>query len=186
MTSIPIENGKKFGRDDWNQMVIEAAESRKKSQAEFKNIYRVTHFNGSCALELKTDQEIRQYSQGHGYYTAISRKMSLKEVINITRIASLSEESPIEQGTKDLLKESLNVFASRSETKYNNDGFRDSIRKVIAVFLNLFTTNSVTLFKMPEGNAFLQAPGPSDKINLPWVIGSNADFARLVNERHFS
>ncbi len=174
---------REFSSDIWNQMIIEAANSRKNDR-EYKNICRVIYPAGICTLELKTDQEINNHFQEYGSWNANCGKMPLREVLNITRICSLND--PInDPQTKDSVKNSLLLFGSRAERK-DNDGFKGIVRKIIAVFFNLFVTDSVSLFGMDKTNLSLQIVNYSNRYKLPWFIGNNVNFAHLINITSFS
>lgn len=105
----------------------------------------------------------------------------IREILNITRIFSIND--PIDPNSKDSIKDSLLFMASRAERKYN-DGFKGIVRKVIALFFNLFATDSVSLFGMNNTDIAIRVVQDGPK--LPWFIGNNANFARLINETNFA
>jgi len=167
---------REFSPESWNRMLIDAANSRRDGE-EPKNICRVIYPNDTCTLELKTDQEIKSHFQEHGYWSANCVKMPLGEVLNITRICSLNH--PVEPQLVDSLQGTLRFLASRAERKYN-DGCTGVIRKIISIFFNLFATDSVHLFGESGTDVYLAIVSNSNRSKLPWFIGNNADFARLI------
>lgn len=178
---LNITNGD-FSFDIWNQMIIEAANSRE-NYREHKNICRVIYPNRTCTLELKTEQEIKNHFRQYGYLNANCRRMALRDILNITRICSLN--TPVENEAKRSIGDSLLIFASRVEEKYHA-GLIGIVRKVMDVFSNLFTSDSVTLFQMNGVVNFIRIDSNSNKYKLPWFIGNDADFARLINTENFS
>lgn len=115
-------------------MVIEAAESRTNGR-EHKNICRVIYPGSICKLELKTNQKVKNHFQTYGRWNANCSKMPLREVLNITRICSL--DGSINSETKDSIKDSLSLFASIAETKYNS-GFKGIVRNQFQCFLTFW------------------------------------------------
>ncbi|CUI16799.1 Conserved hypothetical protein [Candidatus Protochlamydia naegleriophila] len=174
---------REFNNDTWNQMVIEAAESRI-SGREHKNICRVIYPNGACTLELKTNQEVKNHLQTYGSWNANCAKMSLKEVLNLTRICSLNHR--INSQTKASINDALFLFGFRAAIKYEN-GFKGILRRVTAVFFNIFVTDSVALFsKNVIQDLSITVADYSNRGMLPLFIGSNANFAYLINTTRFS
>ncbi|MBA3720882.1 MAG: hypothetical protein H0W88_00600 [Parachlamydiaceae bacterium] len=173
---------REFSSDIWNQMVIDAANSRK-NDGECKNICRVIYPTGICTLELKTDKQIKEFFQQKGSWNGNCVKMQLRDVLNLTRIGSLNE--PVNPQIKDSIKESVLFIASRAEAKYNN-GFKGVIRKIISIFFNLFVTDSVDLFGMASANVAFQVVKSDKRNKLPGFIGNDANFARLINSTLFS
>lgn len=202
----------KWNGATWQRMVHAACVSRMSGtvpQHICKVMCPPTNYNGRhrglYMLELKTDQEIAEHLQQYGW-SGICRKMPLSNVLNLTRISIFNEMNEIEtirqrgrpeDGTsiediydglvtevnvrKEELKRDLNFCAERAERKYNN-GFKGLVRRVIAVFLNLFVSDSERLFSMPDTNRALSIER-SDRCALPWFIGDDAQFARWLHTK---
>ena len=184
MTNITISGtNPQFPPETWNQMLIEAARSRLAGE-EPKNICRVIYPNHTNRLELKTDQEIKKHFEDHGSWSANCVKLPLREVLNITRICSLN--APVaDLAMKETLQGTLTLLATRAERKYNV-GCCGIARKLISMFFNFFATDSVGLFRTEEDTSInLRVVNPSNRSKLPWFIGNDADFARLINSTRF-
>lgn len=166
-----------FNPNTWNHMMISAADSR--NQQYHKHICKVIYPDETCTLELKTDQEIQEHSTKYGRWKAMCVKMDFTDIINITRITSLNY--PVNVRLKDPLKESLILMASRAEQKYES-GFLGVVRKIISIFFNLFTTDAVGLFGMPQTDLDFVISNSRHKHQLPLFIGDNSKFAHLVEQ----
>jgi hypothetical protein len=105
--------------------------------------------------------------------------MSFNDVINITRIHSLNDS---ELAGDEELSVALINMAERAEEKYNS-GFFGVIRKIISFVLNIFTTDSVLLFRKSGKNNYFEIEHAEDKGQLPRFLGNNAEFARMVAEK---
>ena len=167
-----------FNINQWTQMIIDAADSRQANNTH-KNICRVIYPDGKRTLELKTDEEIDAHYKTHGSWNAACGKMSLKDVVNITRICLL--ENPPSSILKNKIKNSLSVFALRAEEHYKN-GFIGALRKAFSVFFNLFITDSVVLTITKNTKIDVKIANFQNQNKLPMFIGNSAEFIHLVNK----
>lgn len=166
--SIYVKANEVFPLSTWNAMVIEASCSEKR-------ICKVIYPSQDCMLELKTNQEVKEFFEEHGRWNANCGRMPLREVINITRMNLNSK------GYKSSkIQKALEVMAVRSENKYN--AFCGTLRKIISWIFNVFTTNSVGLFSMPKTNCELYISKIKEN-KLPFLIGHDANFARTVAKK---
>lgn len=161
----------------WKSMLIAASQSRQSGQSP-KNICKVILPNNQCQITLKTDQEIQHHFKQYGSWDTNCRKMPLRDLVNITRILLLNDPLVDEQ-EKKLLIGSLDSFKSKAESKYKN-GLKGLVRRVIAVFLNLFLTDSVCLFSMNNIDISVQTKKNEQKNKLPLWVGDSASFVQLV------
>src|SRR5689334_12450230 len=111
-----------FSPTIWNQMIIEAARSRRGWNTH-KYICRVIYPDGRGALELKTNAQIKQHFQQYGDWNANCAKMQLREIINLTRIGSLQHHDiysiDFDPSLLPAVRMSIRYFASQAELKYN-------------------------------------------------------------------
>lgn len=162
----------------WHEIIVRAAGSSKMPSGH-SYICRVIYPDKTCKLELKTEGQVQEHFKRWGRWEATCGKMSLSDVINITRILFLN--FPVESEQIEPLKEALNRLATRAEEKYKK-GFCGTVRKILSMIFNFFIENTVQLFSMPKTNVALRVIPQADRLQpkLPFYIGSNADFARLV------
>lgn len=162
----------------WNQMVMDAADTQRSGNANPQYIYKVIYPSETCCLELKTENQARKHLQNFGRLHGNCRKMPLREVVGITRIC-LPAGNDGAGSSCPRIKESLQIFSDRAEKKYQN-GLSGLIRKLTAIFFNLFTSDSVALFRMPKTSVDIHFHNSEDRGKLPWFIGSDVDFIRFV------
>lgn len=160
----------------WENMVVQAANSRNNGDEKtHQYICKVLYPGGAAYLELKTNREIQEYCLKYGSRNGICAKLGFSEVINFTRRNTALKKDNTE------LSNALDKMAGRAEKKYNSRCI-GSIRKILSAIINIFTTNNIFLFASHHSRREV-AFNLREQGELPFFIGSNVKFARMVTEQ---
>lgn len=156
---------------NWASLMQKTSESA--SDDIHPYIYEICEVN--WYLEAKTPTEAEIFSNTHQRWDTIFRKLQFFDVICLSRIYLTSEGNA---DRKKLVTTALNHLADRAEIKYKS-GFIGTAQKILSFICNLFkSTNRVTVF-----DQILEIP-PNTNDRLPFFVGTNATFARLVAQNY--
>ncbi|HSX04755.1 MAG TPA: hypothetical protein VLG76_08520 [Rhabdochlamydiaceae bacterium] len=158
----------------WAEFMEKSASSNNNIESK-PYICRKIYPDGNRCLSLMTPNETDRFFEQYGKWHANCRKMQFVDIIRISRIY-LSLE--VDQEKKTRVVEALRIMAAKAESKYDKDLW-GTARKIFCWICNLFIfTRVITLFT--EGTTI--SVGKLD--NIPFFVGTDATFARLVADRY--
>lgn len=181
MNSIFITGGRPIDTNLWTDFMETCANSEI-TQAERPYICRVIQppnlFQGeqtSYRLALMNSIGIKRFFETHSRWDCNCGKMQFVEVIRISRILLSFQIDP---NQKKRVTDSLRLMADKAESKYQSS-WMGTVRKIYSWVCNLFVSNDVGLFNTTT----LESPSQVND-HLPFFVGSDATFARLVADSY--
>lgn len=172
-------NTRRVAGSTWQRMLILAGQSQTIDGVAPLYICRVKEKGSTPKILLKTNAQIQEFWRTHSSRNSICAKMGLNEIINITRIHSINNV-----GRTENIAQVLDTMSARAVAKYN--GMMGPLRKIFSMILNFFIPDEYGHRDHLESDPSkwaefkLEIATEWQRRKLPWIIGSNGDFARLV------